>query len=156
MNYGYPASQVELAQRVLAAMGRLGATNLITVPPLAAAIPISTTAAPVTVQWFEPAIVLGLYAQEATATAAKYALSDIAIRIGNKPLFSDGQAETFHPLLGLVGGLVNWFPLNRLAVPRVDWTITWRNRDGAATMSPFASFAVIKDTPENRTQFGVK
>lgn len=155
MNQGYPASSLELQQRILALMGRLGATNVITVPPLAAAVPISSTAAPLTVQWFKPMIVLGLYAQESTATAAKYAKSDIAIRIGNKPVFSDGQAETFHPLLGLVGGLINWFPINRLAQPRVDWTITWRNRDGAATMDPFASFAVIQDTEDNRAQFGV-
>lgn len=154
MRGDYPQNPLELAQRTLALSGRVGATRIYTAPRLATALTVSGGAAPtaqVQIQFFRPAIVLGLYGQELAGTTAKFASTEVGIRIGNEAFITDGQAETTAPLLALFGPSVNWFPINRQAQPGVNWTITWVNRDAAATATPFLALSVI-EAPQRPTR----
>jgi hypothetical protein len=90
-------------------------------------------------------IIFALYAQEELATAVSYATTEIKVAIGGSDnLFNDGSAPAFVPLLALVGGAQNWYPLWRRVIPGVDWQITYRTSNAVAK-TPSCFFSFISD-----------
>lgn len=148
MNGDFPPNVVELIQRQLSQFGRVGATKIYVTPALPAAIAAvaGTESAPQTIRFREPGTVIACYGQEQAGTAAKFATTEVRVRIGgNEDLFTDGQSGIFVPMLALFGQTQNWFPLWRRALPGVDWTITYRNQSGAQTATPSFLLAFIAD-----------
>ncbi len=143
-------SVIEAAQRQMALFGRAGATRLIRVPALSAAIAVSvgsgTVSASVNVPWREDGTVIAAYGQELTGTVAKFASTEARIQIsGSEDLISDGTNGTFAPFLALFGPNVNWFPFTRRVRSGINWVVTYRNTDAAAVCNPSLMFAFIAD-----------
>lgn len=148
MNGDYPPNVVELIQRQLSQFGRVGSTKVYAAPALAAAIAAvaGTESQPVAIRFREPGTVIAAYGQEQAGTTAKFATTEVRVRIGGQEdLFTDGQSGAFLPMLMLFGPNLNWFPLWRRAIPGVDWTVTYRNQSGAATAIPSFGLAFIAD-----------
>ncbi len=143
---------LELVQRQLGQFGRVGATRIITVPDVdALAAGASVRSAPVPVDWRDAGWVLAMYGQEVAGTAPKFASTRMRVQIGgSEDLFTDGRAGTYCSFLSLFGGAQNWFPLIRRCQPGIPWLVTYENRDGGATATPSAQFAVILDPDVER------
>jgi hypothetical protein len=142
---------LELTQRALALMGRTGAvrTFVVTLPssiPAGAAVERQATP----LQFQEPGMVLAMYGQEETATAAKYAKTKVRVQIGADDLFSDGQAGTFASMLALFPPATPWYPILRRVVPAVPWTVSFRNTDTGAVAVPEVEFSFIADADLKR------
>jgi hypothetical protein len=142
----FPQSMLALVQQTLALQGRIGATRLY-VTPDAIAIANNNDSAGLTVRFTENGYVLALYAQEAQqATAASYAGTGLRLQFGGTQDFAvDGNGGPAYPsLLGLVGGVNNWFPMMRRVEKGELYIVTFRNRTGAP-ITPQATFAFIAD-----------
>ncbi len=147
--YGdFPPNVVELIQRQLSQFGRVGATKVYKAPDLAAAIAgvVGTESQPVTIRFREPGTVIACYGQELAGTTAKFAGTEVRVRIGGQEdLFTDGQSGVYMPMLALFGPNLNWFPLWRRAMPGVDWTVQYKNQV-ASTATPTFGLAFIADS----------
>ncbi len=141
----FPQSVLEMVQKQLALSGRVGATRVYVTPAVAAAAGNDTPPAPI--RFTSPGYVLAMYGQESTqATLAAYAQTGVRCQInGNEDLFIDGNGgPAFAKLLGLFGGVVNWFPLLRRVVQGDSWIFTWRNGT-ALGITPEAELAFFAE-----------
>jgi len=145
--YEFPQA-VDWLMRQMAQFGRVPCASIVKTPALPAALAALSSSAQLQMRFNEPGIVIALYGQEAAATNASYAGAEIRVQMdGVEDLIFDGQSGggTSFPLLGLVGGAQNWFPIMRRATRGVPWMITWKNTLAAATITPTAGFAFIAD-----------
>ncbi len=140
---------VQWAQQQLVQFGRLGATRILKVPDLPAAIAAGANVqvqAPL-LKFNRPGTVIGLYAQELAGTLPKFAQTGLRLQFaGDDDLIYNGAAGDFASLLALVGFSVNWFPMMRRVDNYTQWTITYRNQDPGATATPSCMFAVLEDS----------
>jgi hypothetical protein len=144
----FPPNVIEFIQRQLSQFGRVGSTKTLRAPALPAALAAGTAvdSQPVTIRIREPGTIIACYGQELAGTTAKFAATEVRVRIGGQEdLFSDGQSGVFFPMLGLFGPNANWYPLWRRGIPGVDWTIQYRNNDTGATATPSFGLAFIAD-----------
>lgn len=151
---------VQWAQQQLAQYGRVGATKIVVVPALAAVLPAalgSVVSAP-NLTWRKPGTVIALYGQERTATAVKLAGTEFQLQFSGEEFFvTNGSGSDFFPMLGLVGGATNWFPITRRVDDGHVWTASYRQRDVAGTTSdPTIGFAVIYDEDLGRLEAEMK
>src|SRR4051794_24573941 len=114
----YPNPAIAWAQQQLSQYGRIGATRLIKVPDLAAAIAIGAGTGTVvqapSLVWRDAGTVIALYGQERVGSVAKFALTEFRlVMTGDVDLVSNGNGGDFAPLLAVVGPNVNWFPITR-------------------------------------------
>lgn len=139
---------LELTQRALALMGRTGAvrTFVVTLP---AVVPTGEVRQATPLLFQESGFVIGMYGQEATATAAKYAKTKVRVQIGADDLFTDGQAGTFASMLALFPPAQPWYPVLRRVIPAVPWLVSFKNTD-AADATPEVEFAFIADADLQR------
>lgn len=154
-------SPVEATQRLLAYLGRLGATRILRTPALPASVPAATgPTAPsisqaITIYWRESGTVLAMYGQERTGTVAKFATTEARIQYsGSEDFVTDGNLGTYMPFLALFGPNVNWFPIMRPVSTGVQWTITYRNTDTGAVANPDLMFAFVSDADLARFKRG--
>ncbi len=143
----FPQNVFGLLQQQLASMGRIGATRLLVTTDVASPA-VGQASTPVPVRFTKRGIVLAMYGQETdTATPAAFAQCGVRCQIGGtEDLFVDGQGgPSFAPMLALFGGVNNWFPLMRRAVPGTDWVFTFRNDTAAGTIDPKVVLAFIAD-----------
>jgi hypothetical protein len=144
--YEFPQA-VDWILRQLAQFGRVPCSSVIRTPALAAPLGAGLASPPLQMRFNEPGIVIALYGQEAAATPASFAGTEIRIQMdGVEDVIQDGQSTggTTFPLLGLVGGAQNWFPIMRRASVGMPWLITWKNTT-AGPITPSAGFAFIAD-----------
>jgi hypothetical protein len=151
MNTDYPLPAIQWAQQQLSQYGRIGATRLIKVPDLAAAVPISagtgTLAQAPSLTWRDRGTVIAMYGQELAGTVAKFASTAFRLVLtGDVDLVSNGNGGDFAPLLAVFGPNVNWFPMTRRVDRGDNWAVTWRNQDAGATATPTMMFAFIADS----------
>lgn len=147
----FPASMLALVQQQLALQGRIGATRLY-VTPDTGSIAAGQDSAGLTVRFTEDGYVLAMYAQEKEhATAASYAGTGIRLQFGGTQDFAvDGNGGPAYPsMLGLVGGVSNWFPMMRRVNKGDLYIVTFRNGT-AAGITPQATFAFIADADLER------
>ncbi len=149
-----PLSVIQWAQQQLSQFGRIGATRIVTVPELAAAVPIGAPAslaqAPL-LTWRDPGTVIAMYGQELAGTVAKFASTSASLQfMGDEFFATNGSAPSFFSFLAVFGPNVNWFPMIRRVKRGDNWTVTYRNRDAAATASPDMAFAFIADADMGR------
>jgi len=147
----YPIPAIQWAQQQLSQFGRIGATRLIKVPDLAAAIGVSvgagTLAAAPPLVWRDSGTVIAMYGQELAGTVAKFAATAFRLVLtGDVDFISNGNGGDFAPILATFGPNVNWFPMTRRVQRGDNWAVTWRNQDAAATATPAMLFAFIADT----------
>lgn len=149
MNGPEAMSIIQWAQQQLVQYGRLGATRIMKVPDLPAAIPAGANVqvqAPL-LQFNKPGTVIALFAQELAGTMPKFAQTGIRLQFaGDDDLIYNGQAGDFASLLALCGFTTNWFPMLRRVGNYTQWTITYRNQDVGATATPSCMFAVLEDS----------
>lgn len=142
----HPLDLIQIAQKQLSDMGRIGATRVVNIPALSAAVPISSTVQAPLLTWRETGTVIGMYGQELAGTTAKFASTALRLQFsGDEDLITNGSAGDFASFLALFGPNVNWFSLIRKVKFGDTWTATYRNDDGAATATPAVSFAFIAD-----------
>ncbi len=148
----YPAAVLEMVQKQVALYGRTGATNIVRVPDLAAAmatatglVPVEVAAPPLVFQ--EPGYVVAMYGQTRRGGAADFANVELRLQInGERDLINAGEnGPTFFPFLGLFGPSLNWFPLTRRVAKKEIWQLTYRNYDGTNTQIPTVGFAFLSD-----------
>lgn len=149
----HPISPIQWAQQQLSQFGRIGATRILTVPALSAAVPISSTAQAPLLTFRDAGTVIALYAQELAGTPAKFASTALRLQFsGDEDFISNGSAGDFAPFLALVGPNTNWFPMTRRVRRGDQWTITYRNDDAGATATPAVAFAFIADADIGRVE----
>lgn len=144
---------LELMQRSLALTARIGATRILTVSlpaPIAAVAGTTAQATPLNFQ--EEGIIIGMSGQEQTATAAKYAKTELRLQIGAEDVISDGQGGSFAPFMLLFPPGQPYFSLLRKVQVGVPWTFTFRNQDAAATAIPTVTLSFIADADLRRFQ----
>ena len=144
----FPPNVLALVQQQLSFLGEIGATKVLTVPRLSAAIAagVGNVSPPQTVYIREPGTIIALQCSELRGTAAGYAEVGIGVQIGGTTnLFTDGQVGTFVPLLELVGGANRSFGLLRRAEPNVNWVVQYTNFSAVNAANPSASFLFIAD-----------
>lgn len=157
----HPIPVIQWAQQQLSQFGRIGATRLVNVPALSAAVGISVgtgtlSQAPL-LTWRDPGTVIAAYGQELTGTTAKMASTAARIQfMGDEDFITNGNAGDFAPFLGLFGPNVNWFPMTRRVKRGDNWTITYRNQDAAAVANPAMTFAFIADADLGRVERDMK
>ena len=144
--YEFP-QQVDWLLRQLAQFGRVPAAQMFASTPLAAPLAAGDTSPAVQVKFPEPGIVIALYGQEAAGSAAALAGTEVRLQLeGVEDFFIDGLGGgTTFPLLGLVGGAQNWYPIMRRASGTSPWLVTWKNTQAAATASPRLGLSFVSD-----------
>lgn len=144
----HPINVITWAQQQLAQYGRVGAARIMKVPDLSAPIAaVAGTIAQAPLLTFrDKGTVIAMSAQELAGTTAKFASTEISVQYdGDEFLISNGSSGDFAALLALLGTNVNWLPITRRVDNGTNWTISWRNQSGAATATPQALFAFIRD-----------
>ena len=148
----YPAAVIAMVQEQVSRMGRIGATGIVRVPDVAAAVavfaagqPGQAPAPPLVFQ--EPGYAIALYGQERTGTPAKFASTEIRVTInGIRDVITEGNAGgAFFPMLGLFGPNLNWFPLTVRVEKNDVWQLQYRNFDAAAVANPVVGLAFLSD-----------
>lgn len=143
--YEFPQA-VDWLLRQLAQFGRVPAATTYCSTPLPAALAAGAQSSPLQMKFPEPGIVIALYGQEAAGTAAALAITEVRLQLeGVEDFFVDGLGGgvTF-PLLGLVGGAQNWYPIMRRASGTAPWLVTWANR-GGGTILPRLALPFVSD-----------
>lgn len=149
----FPGSVIEMVQRQVAATGRIGATGIVRVPDLSAAVAEAASAtapsdavAPM-LDFQEAGWVVAMYGQERTGTQAKYAATEMRLQInGSRDFVTSGLlGGAFFPFLGLFGPSVHWFPVTRRVEKRDKWQFTFRNFDTGAVANPTVGLAFLSD-----------
>lgn len=130
-------------QKAIAELLQRGATNIYTVRPGTIA-PLSQVQVP-PLRWGDPGVVVGMYGQEVSATAAQYATTEMRLQIGAEDLITDGQAGDFAAFLGLFPAGQPCFPLVRRVSREVPWVFTFRNQDGANTATPLLMLGFVHE-----------
>lgn len=134
-------AQSELGQ------GRLGATQIMKVPDLAAPVPAALDSIVQAPQLTFPddGWAIALYGQELAGTVAAFAATWIRLQFPNgRDLVSNGNAGDFTPLLSLVGPNVNWYPMTRRVSRGDNWVVSYKNKT-LAPATPTVQFAFIAD-----------
>lgn len=141
----FPKSVFEAAMQQLASTGRIGATRYFTTPAVGAVV-AGQISIPAPVRFNQKGIVLALYGQVASGAVADFAGTSVRIQVGGtEDLILDGQgAPAFMPLLAAFGGVANWQPLMRRAIPGVDWIFTFQNNT-AGNVTPQCTMAFLAD-----------
>lgn len=146
----FPQSVLELVQKQLALTGRVGATRVYVTPAITAAAGLDS--APVPIRFTSPGYVLAMYGQESSqATVASYAQTGVRAQInGNEDLHIDGNGgPAFAKMMGLFGGVNNWFPLCRRVLQGDLWIFTFRNGT-AGLITPEVELAFFADADIER------
>ena len=142
----WPPNVIETIMRQVSQFGRTGATKIYAVPSLGVSVPASSSLQAQPLQFREPGVVIAMYGQELSGTAAKFASTTVRVQLGGQEdLFTDGNSGVGVSMLSLFGGAQNWFPLWRRVIPGVNWVITYGNNDSLAVAVPSVQFGFIAD-----------
>lgn len=122
-----------------------GSNTIYRVPPLSAALAVSSISAPVTLRFRRPGIALGMYGQVADGLNSTMATTELRVQFGGeRELITDGTGPQFAPFLALFGPNEIQYPLELPTTPGVDWAFYYKNTSASVTTLPSIFLGVLE------------
>lgn len=153
MNLSSLMQVLAVIQKQIAEGGDVGASQIVRVPDLAAAIGVAPSATVPTEQaappltWNEPGWAIGMVAQERSGAVGQFAKLELKLLFnGTRSLITAGNAgPASYPILSLLSTQLRPFKLLRRVAKNDIWQVTYRNFDTVNTAFPTVGFPFLSD-----------